>query len=117
MDKDNPDKLDFVKSDSRVDLLENKVVLVTPEGNPKGIKNFNDMAAKLRDGSIRLVMGNSDVPVGQYTQKILKFHTLDEQAIAEPVTSLTVPTSRKSRLRSVKAAPCRHHLCNGRFQC
>ena len=50
MAKDNPDKLDFVKSDSRVDLLENKVVLVTPEGNPKGIKNFNDMAAKLRDG-------------------------------------------------------------------
>ena len=81
--KDNPDKLDFVKSDSRVDLLENKVVLVTPEGNPKGIKNFNDLAAKLRDGSIRLVMGNSDVPVGQYTQKILKFYNLDEQAIAE----------------------------------
>ena len=73
--KDNPD--------SRVDLLENKVVLVTPEGNPKGIKNFNDLAAKLRDGSIRLVMGNSDVPVGQYTQKILKFYNLDEQAIAE----------------------------------
>lgn len=81
--KDNPDKLDFVKSDSRVDLLENKVVLVTPEGNPKGIKNFTDMAEKLRDGSIRLVMGNSDVPVGQYTQKILKFYNLDEQAIAE----------------------------------
>lgn len=81
--KDNPDKLDFVKSDSRVDLLENKVVLVTPEGNPKGIKNFNDMAEKLRDGSIRLVMGNSDVPVGQYTQKILKFYNLDEQTIAE----------------------------------
>ena len=81
--KDNPDKLDFIKSDSRIDLLENKVVLVTPEGNPKGIQNFNDMAAKLRDGSIRLVMGNSDVPVGQYTQKILKFYNLDEQAIAE----------------------------------
>ena len=81
--KDNPDKLDFVKSDSRVDLLENKVVLVTPEGNPKDIKNFNDLAAKLRDGSIRLVMGNSDVPVGQYTQRILKFYNLDEQAIAQ----------------------------------
>lgn len=81
--KDNPDKLDFVKSDSRVDLLENKVVLVTPEGNPKDIKSFNDLAAKLRDGSIRLVMGNSDVPVGQYTQRILKFYNLDEQAIAE----------------------------------
>lgn len=81
--KDNLDKLDFVKSDSRVDLLENKVVLATPEGNPKDIKNFNDLAAKLRDGSIRLVMGNSDVPVGQYTQRILKFYNSDEQAIAQ----------------------------------
>lgn len=80
--KANPDGLDFVKSDSRVNLLENKVVLVTPERNPGGIQNFNDMAAKLKAGSIRLVMGNSDVPVGQYTQKILKFYGLDENAIA-----------------------------------
>jgi molybdate transport system substrate-binding protein len=80
--KANPDGLDFIKSDSRVNLLENKVVLVTPEGNPGGIQNFNDMAAKLKAGSIRLVMGNSDVPVGQYTQKILKFYGLDENAIA-----------------------------------
>lgn len=80
--KANPDGLDFVKSDSRVNLLENKVVLVTPEGNPGGIQDFNDMAAKLKAGSIRLVMGNSDVPVGQYTQKILKFYGLDENAIA-----------------------------------
>ncbi len=36
--KANPDKLDFVKSGSRIDLLENKVVLVTPEGNPKGVQ-------------------------------------------------------------------------------
>lgn len=81
--KANPDKLDFVKGDSRIALLENKVVLVTPEGNPKDVKDFKDMAGKLKDGSIRLVMGNSDVPVGQYTQKILKFFNLDEQAIAQ----------------------------------
>ena len=30
----NSDRLDFVKDGSRVNLLENKVVLVTPEGNP-----------------------------------------------------------------------------------
>ncbi|WP_293989019.1 molybdate ABC transporter substrate-binding protein [uncultured Megasphaera sp.] len=81
--KANPDKLDFIKSDSRVDLLENKVVLVTPSGNSKDVKDFKDMAEKLKDGSIRLVMGNSDVSVGQYTQKILKFFNLDEQAIAQ----------------------------------
>ncbi len=78
----NPEKLDFVDTNTRVNLLENKVVLVTTQGNPKGIADFNDMAAKLKDGTIRLVMGNSDVPVGQYTQKILQFYHLDEQAIA-----------------------------------
>lgn len=81
-EKANPEKLDMVDTNTRVDLLENKVVLVTPEGNPKGIANFNDMAVKLKDGTIRLAMGNSDVPVGQYTQKILRFYNLDENAIA-----------------------------------
>lgn len=79
----NPEKLDFVLPGTRVDLLENKVVLATPEGNPKQITSFDDMARKLNDGSIRLVMGNSDVPVGQYTQKILAHYGLDEQAVAE----------------------------------
>ena len=79
----NPERLDFVLQGTRVDLLENKVVLATPEGNPKQIASFDDMAQKLEDGSIRLVMGNSDVPVGQYTQKILAYYGLDEQAIAE----------------------------------
>ena len=79
----NPERLDFVLQGTRVDLLENKVVLATPEGNPKQITSFDDMAQKLKDGSIRLVMGNSDVPVGQYTQKILAYYGLDEQAIAE----------------------------------
>lgn len=79
----NPERLDFVLPGTRVDLLENKVVLATPEGNPKQIASFDDMAQKLEDGSIRLVMGNSDVPVGQYTQKILAYYGLDEQAIAE----------------------------------
>lgn len=79
----NPEKLDFVLPGTRVDLLENKVVLATPKGNPKQITSFDDMAKKLNDGSIRLVMGNSDVPVGQYTQKILAHYGLDEQAVAE----------------------------------
>lgn len=79
----NPEKLDFIDSTSRINLLENKVVLVTPSGNPKEVKNFQDMAAKLKAGSIRLVMGNADVPVGQYTQKILNYYHLDENTIAQ----------------------------------
>lgn len=78
----NPDSLDFVEQGTRVNLLENKVVLVTPEANKKGIKDFDDMAAKLKSGDILLAMGNSDVPVGQYTQKILKYYGLDEKTLA-----------------------------------
>ena len=78
----NPKKLDFIDSATRVNLLENKVVLVAPEGNPKGVTNFADMAKGLQDGSIRLVIGNSDVPVGQYSQKILAYLGLDETALA-----------------------------------
>ena len=82
----NTEGLDFVASDSRINLLENKVVLVVPEGNPKGIKGFDDLAAKLADGSVLMAMGNSDVPVGQYTQKILSYYKLDETALANAGT-------------------------------
>ena len=40
----NTEGLDFVDSDSRVDLLENKVTLTVPEGNPKGIESFDQLA-------------------------------------------------------------------------
>ena len=82
----NTDGLDFVASDSRVNLLENKVVLVVSEGTPKGIQGFDDLAAKLADGSVLMAMGNSDVPVGQYTQKILSYYKLDETALANAGT-------------------------------
>lgn len=78
----NPEGLDFVDDDTRVDLLENKVVLCVPEGNPKGIESFDDLAAHLKAGDILFCMGNSDVPVGQYTQKILASYDLDEAALA-----------------------------------
>ena len=78
----NTDGLDFVDSSTRVDLLENKVVLCVPEGNPKGIESFEDLAAHLKAGDILFCMGNSDVPVGQYTQKILAYYDLDEAALA-----------------------------------
>ncbi|HIX89783.1 MAG TPA: molybdate ABC transporter substrate-binding protein [Candidatus Agathobaculum pullicola] len=78
----NTEGLDFVQSDSRLDLLENKVTLAVPEGNPKGIDSFDSLAEHLQAGDILLAMGNSDVPVGQYTQKILTHYGLDEAALA-----------------------------------
>ncbi len=79
----NPEKLDFVDSDSRIDLLENKVALVVPDNNPKNIQSFDDLKSKLESGEVLMAMGNSDVPVGQYTQKILQYFGLDEKVLAD----------------------------------
>ena len=78
----NKDRLDFVDSETRVDLLENKVVLCVPEGSDKGIDSFDALAEHLKAEDILFCMGNSDVPVGQYTQKILSYYGLDEAALA-----------------------------------
>lgn len=78
----NTEGLDFVLEDSRFDILENKVALAVPDDNPKNINSYDDMKAGLENGSILLAMGNSDVPVGQYTQKILTYLGLDEATLA-----------------------------------
>ena len=78
----NPDGLDLIVTDSRVDLLENKVTLTVPAGNPKGIESFDQLAELLKGGDVMLAIGNSDVPVGQYTMKIFDYYGLDEAALA-----------------------------------
>ena len=78
----NPEGLDFVLQGSRIDLLENKVALVVPEGNPEGVESFDQLAELLKAGGILFAMGNSDVPVGQYTQKIFDFYGLSEEELA-----------------------------------
>lgn len=86
-DKDkNPDGLDLIVTDSRIDLLENKVTLAVPEGNPKGIESFDQLAQLLKGGDVLLAIGNSDVPVGQYTEKIFAYYGLDEAALADSLT-------------------------------
>ncbi len=80
--KVNTDELDFVLEGSRLNLLENKVTLVVPEGNPKNIESFDQLAELLKAGGVFMAMGNSDVPVGQYTQKILAHYELDENDLA-----------------------------------
>lgn len=78
----NDEGLDFINHDTRFDILENKVTLCVPDGNPKAVQGFDDMAKKLQAHDILLGMGNSDVPVGQYTQKILAYYNLDETELA-----------------------------------
>lgn len=63
--------------ESRIDLLENQVVLVTPKENEKNVDSFDSLAEHLKAGDILLAMGNSDVPAGQYAEKILSWYGLD----------------------------------------
>lgn len=79
----NPDDLDELLEGTRIDLLENKVVLAVPEGNPKNIDSFDKLADRLGAGEGFLAIGNSDVPVGQYTRKIFAHYGLDEQSLAD----------------------------------
>lgn len=67
---DNPDGNDFVLQGTRINLLENKVALAVPDGNPKDIKTFSDLTT---DKLSLLAIGNSDVPVGAYTLEILTY--------------------------------------------
>lgn len=64
----NTDGLDFVLSDSRVNLLENKVVLAVPDENKADIQSFEDLGT---DKLTLLCIGNEDVPVGAYSEEIL----------------------------------------------
>ena len=73
LDKDadpevNTDGLDYVLEGTRMNLLENKVVLAVLDGNPKNIESFADLGT---DKLILLALGNEDVPVGQYSTEIL----------------------------------------------
>ena len=78
----NKDGLDFVLADTRFNILENKVALAVPEGNPASIESYDALAEALKAGTVKLAMGNSDVPVGQYTQKILAYYELNEEDLA-----------------------------------
>ena len=82
----NPDGLDMLAEGSRLDLLENKVVLAVAEGSDKGIDSFDKLAELLKSGGVTLAIGNEDVPVGQYTKKIFTYYEIDEAAIAANLT-------------------------------
>ena len=82
----NTEGLDFVKTETRFDLLENKVALAVPEGNPANIQSYDGLKTRLEAGDVLLAMGNSDVPVGQYTQKIFAYWGLDENSLGSCLT-------------------------------
>lgn len=60
----------FVMDGTRFNIVSNKVVLIVPKGNnPTGIASFDDIAT---DKVSLIALGNSDVPVGQYSEEIFK---------------------------------------------
>ena len=68
----------LIATDTRVDLLTNRVALVGD------MDSFDALAEALAGGGdILLAMGNADVPVGQYTRQILAYYGLDEAQIAQ----------------------------------
>ncbi len=97
----NTEGLDFVLAESRLDLLENRVTLCVPDGNPKGIESFDQLAELLAAGDVFMCMGNSDVPVGRYTQKILAYYELDETALAN-AGEITYGTNVKEVATQIK---------------
>lgn len=60
---------DKIDKETRFDLLENEVTLAVAKGNEKGIKDFKDLE---KDEVEKIALGNADVPVGQYSEEILK---------------------------------------------
>lgn len=68
--KVNTKKLDLVMDGTRFNIVSNKVVMVVPKGhNPKGINDFKDVVT---EKVFIIALGNSDVPVGQYSEEIYR---------------------------------------------
>jgi len=77
------EELELIRQSTRVDILENKVTLVSAPGNPKNITGFESMVEALLGENILLAIGNSDVPVGQYTIRIFEYFGLEEEALIQ----------------------------------
>ncbi|MDP4110218.1 MAG: molybdate ABC transporter substrate-binding protein [Bacillota bacterium] len=57
----------FITKDSVTELLENKIVLIVPEGKDSGIKSFNDIGK-----AAEIAIGDPEsVPAGQYAKEAL----------------------------------------------
>jgi len=60
---------EYIDPATRKDLLVNKIVLIVPSNSKAGIKSFADC---MTDKVKLIALGNSSVPVGQYSEEIFK---------------------------------------------
>ena len=64
-----PEATVVIDEATRFNLLENKVVLAVSKGNSLDLKDFTDLT---KAEISKIALGNSDVPVGQYSEELLK---------------------------------------------
>jgi molybdate transport system substrate-binding protein len=68
----------LIKTDTRVDLLSNRIVLITPASSSKEINGFEDIAAQKVE---KIALGDpASVPVGRYSIEILTSIGIIEEA-------------------------------------
>ncbi|MBR1657796.1 MAG: molybdate ABC transporter substrate-binding protein [Synergistaceae bacterium] len=97
------EKLNLIDKSTRINLLENKVVLVVPEGNPANITSFTDISS----GRLHLIaLGNSDVPVGAYSQEILENMGIWDKLNSEGKISFTSNVTETAMQVREGAADC-----------
>jgi len=95
----NPLGLDFILSNTRIDLLGNQLVLAVPAGNPAGITSFEDL---ITDRVTMLAIGApASVPAGMYAQETLTALGLWDTLNAE--NKLTLASSVKEVTAQVTA--------------
>lgn len=95
----NTEGLDFVLEGSRLNLVENKVVLAVPQDNPAGISSYEDLGT---DKLNLICLGNDDVPVGAYSIEILESLGILEQL--ERDAKITYGSNVKEVTTQVKEA-------------
>lgn len=74
------ENLGLINQSTRINLLENKIALVVPDGNPANINSYED----IKTDKLKIIaLGNSDVPVGAYSQEILTNMGIWDKLISE----------------------------------
>jgi molybdate transport system substrate-binding protein len=77
----------YIIDGTRKNILKNTVVLIVPEASDKCIASFEDCAT---DKVSLIALGNSDVPVGQYSEEIFTYLNIWDSVLAKASLGSTV---------------------------
>jgi molybdate transport system substrate-binding protein len=95
--------MDTVASDpgvtDRTDFATNELVVIVPTDNPAGIASLDDLG---NDG-VQVVLGATDVPVGDYAREMLDNAGLTDQVMANVVSNEPDDASILAKVESGEA--------------